>query len=68
MHSCPECGQACYCGGDIDDCEMEGNEAGCVHKCDPRDFADEDYDEDMDDEYEPLYYHQNMEARCPPRE
>jgi hypothetical protein len=18
-HSCPECGQACYCGGDIDD-------------------------------------------------
>lgn len=23
MHFCPECGQACYCHGDIDDCVVE---------------------------------------------
>lgn len=23
MHHCPDCGQACYCHGDIDDCEVE---------------------------------------------
>lgn len=33
MHSCPECGQACYCGGDIDDVELEGGEDDCLH-CD----------------------------------
>lgn len=26
MHSCPECGQACYCHGDIDDCVVETEE------------------------------------------
>lgn len=25
-HSCPECGQTCHCGGDIDDCCLEGTE------------------------------------------
>lgn len=23
MHYCPECGQACHCHGDIDDCVVE---------------------------------------------
>jgi hypothetical protein len=22
MHSCQQCGCACYCGGDIDDCDV----------------------------------------------
>ncbi len=22
MHTCPDCGQECYCAGDIDDCEV----------------------------------------------
>lgn len=22
-HTCPDCGQACYCGADIDDCMNE---------------------------------------------
>lgn len=25
-HLCPECGMLCYCGGDIDDCQMDGTE------------------------------------------
>ena len=35
MHSCPECGSACYCNGDIDDIELEGGEDSCCHftKC-----------------------------------
>lgn len=35
MHTCPECGQACYCGGDIDDCDFGDVEAeiNCEH-CD----------------------------------
>jgi len=41
-HECPECGSICYCGGDIDDCEL--NEPRfvdtCIH-CDPS-LADED--------------------------
>ena len=31
MHSCPECGQACYCHGDIDDCEVETEEYSSEH-------------------------------------
>ena len=31
MHSCPECGQACYCSGDVDDIELEGGADVCVH-------------------------------------
>ena len=41
MHYCPECGQACYCGGDLDDCEMPEGEERCTCPCDELD--DEDY-------------------------
>lgn len=35
MHSCPTCGQACYCNGDIEDHDTgEEFEDDCVHKCD----------------------------------
>jgi hypothetical protein len=30
-HSCPECGQCCYCGGDIDDCLFDFPD--CVERC-----------------------------------
>lgn len=31
MHHCPDCGQACYCHGDIDDCEVETPEYAAKH-------------------------------------
>ena len=43
MHYCPECGQACYCGGDLDDCEMPEGEERCLCPCDEREY-DDDYD------------------------
>jgi hypothetical protein len=35
MHSCPSCGQACYCFGDIEDHDT-GDEYTdvCSHECD----------------------------------
>jgi hypothetical protein len=54
-HSCPDCGQACYCGGDIDDAfdvdqDAEDNCTHCVDEdCgDPEDadFGDEDDSDD----------------------
>jgi len=44
-HSCPECGQCCYCGGDIDDClfDFDDDVAGCTH-CDGDEFADDEED------------------------
>lgn len=45
-HSCPECGQMCYCGGDFDDCCFDGTpeEMACTH-C-PIDGSDDDDWED----------------------
>ena len=42
MHTCPECGQACTCNGDIDDCLdiCENDSDNCIHDC--GDFADFD--------------------------
>ena len=58
MHSCPECGQACYCAGDLDDAQVvterwaflncrqgHGAECGCT-ELDGSD-ARNDNDEDM---------------------
>lgn len=42
MHSCPDCGQACYCNGDIDDCELDGGEDECVCHCDCNDNDEEE--------------------------
>ncbi len=43
MHTCPDCGQACTCNGDIDDClDICENDADiCVHDCG---FSDDDED------------------------
>lgn len=39
-HSCPTCGQACYCQGDIDDILLDTDEA--VNACDHCDEDGED--------------------------
>jgi hypothetical protein len=47
MHECPECGQACYCSGDLDDCQVFTEEwvyDNCQHPCEPVDIDDEDWD------------------------
>ena len=43
-HSCPDCDQACYCNGDLDDLLLDDDEAvdACGH-CDPFD-DDEEWD------------------------
>lgn len=53
MHTCPDCGQACYCHGDIDDCEVETEEYAsehCVHHLDPEcdGYEGEDHDPDKE--------------------
>lgn len=32
-HTCPECGQMCYCNGDIDDCcfDFYDDVISCIH-------------------------------------
>lgn len=51
-HSCPECGQACYCGGDIDDIFLEDTEEeeNCNH-CLGEDWnLDEEWNEQVEEE------------------
>lgn len=51
MHECPDCGEICHCGGDIDDI-MFDQPADCEHVCD----ADLDLDwPDSDDVLEDPY-------------
>ena len=50
MHSCPDCGEACYCGGDIDDIEIEDPQTvqACSHCGDAglkSDTGDDPYDD-----------------------
>ena len=51
-HSCPDCGQICYCGGDIDDIDFgdDTDEAELCTHCptfvDDFDECDDDYDDD----------------------
>lgn len=45
MHTCPDCGQACYCEGDIDDCELEGGEVDCICCCEEAERDDEEQSE-----------------------
>lgn len=49
MHACPECGQACYCGGDIDDIELDGGADTCLHytQCEDEDTEASDYDDEV---------------------
>lgn len=47
-HACPICDQRCFCGGDIDDCELEGSEEQmrCTHCDDVDQLDDDDLDQD----------------------
>jgi hypothetical protein len=43
MHTCPECGQACYCNGDIDDIDANdpADPPACEHSCHSHDEEDD---------------------------
>jgi hypothetical protein len=45
-HECPECGELCFCNGDIDDCLFNWDEDvdACTH-CDGID--DDDYEDEL---------------------
>ncbi len=43
-HECPECGQLCFCGGDIDDC-MNNFEEDIIH-CTHYLICEQEIDED----------------------
>lgn len=51
-HTCPECGQTCYCGGDIDDClfDLEEDAINCIHylECE-NDNDDDDFEAGIND-------------------
>ena len=50
MHDCPNCGQACYCSGDIDDCAVYLEPFyGC--QCDCEGFDDDEDYFDNDEDY-----------------
>lgn len=51
-HSCPDCGQACYCGGDVDDVLLVEGSSTCTHCDDMEDRDWEDYDEWEEDDEE----------------
>ncbi len=48
-HECPECGQICYCNGDIEDMENQDveNYINCNHwkKCEGENEEDQSWDE-----------------------
>ncbi len=46
-HECPECGQVCYCGGDIDDClnNFEQDVINCAHCLDEDDLHYSEYED-----------------------
>lgn len=55
-HECPECGQVCYCSGDIDDIclNLPDDQARCIHytqrECEG--YEEKSEDEDAKIEYE----------------
>jgi hypothetical protein len=51
MHTCPDCGQACHCNGDIDDHENELEAENCEHLCEPESDEDDNEDLYLDEEF-----------------
>lgn len=45
-HTCPECGQCCYCNSDFDDCcnDFEEDVTNCVHYLQCENDGEDDYD------------------------
>lgn len=56
MHSCPECGSACYCGRDVDDIDTGDTEAeeNCICCLDAWDSDDEEYWDSDEEEWVPV--------------
>lgn len=54
-HSCPDCGCACYCGGDIDDVILDDTpeQSRCTCCDEDRHVGDDDEDDWRDDEDQP---------------
>lgn len=46
-HPCPDCGETCYCHGDIDDAEFDAP-SNCSHICAGSDDGDDCYPEDLE--------------------
>lgn len=55
MHDCSMCGCACYCHGDIDDCQVETVEYAYMH-CDGCGCHEDDYDPALDDEDDDYHF------------
>lgn len=54
MHDCVQCGCACYCHGDIDDCQVETIEYSYMH-CDGCGCHEDDFDDGLDYEDEEMH-------------
>lgn len=52
-HQCPECGQLCFCNGDIDDCcnDFEEDVINCEHWRECQEIGNDEYDPDDDYDY-----------------
>lgn len=48
MHSCPECGQACYCSGDIEDHDTGEEYTGICTCCAGRNNIPDSPEDDQD--------------------
>jgi hypothetical protein len=66
MHSCPDCGQACCCGGDFDD--LLDVDYDAQEQCDHCLGRDDDEDDDEDDNDSDLFFDPNAlpESGQPP--
>lgn len=51
-HECPECGQMCYCCGDIDDCcnNFEEDVINCTHylECEKENDILDDFEDEQE--------------------
>lgn len=53
MHDCICCGGACYCHGDIDDCQVETPQYSYMH-CTGCGCSEDDFDHDFDGDFDPF--------------
>lgn len=49
-HECPDCGELCFCGSDIDDCmnNLEKDVMNCTHECAPESEDDDCFEHTND--------------------
>jgi len=58
-HECPECGQVCYCSGDIDDIclNLPDDQAKCIHFTQPE---CEGYENKENDDFQQVEYEKQI--------